>query len=53
MDNSYYYNNTLSKLDIYEKNGLLIGRDILLFHESARQPLNTRVISDYINEFLI
>ena len=53
MDNPYYYNNTLNKLDVYEKNGLLIGRDVLLFHESARQPLNTRIISNYINEFLI
>lgn len=53
MDNSYYYNNTLNKLDIYEKNGLLIGKDILFFHESSRQPLNTRTIDDYINEFLL
>ena len=53
MDNSYYYNNTLSKLDVYEKNGLLIGRDVLLLHESAHQPLNTRIISDYIGEFLL
>jgi len=53
MDNSYYYNNTLNKLDIYEKNGLLIGKDILIFHESSRQPLNTRTIDDYINEFLL
>ena len=53
MDNSYYYNNTLNKLDIYERNGLLIGRDILILHESSRQPLNTKIINDYINEFLI
>lgn len=53
MDNSYYYDNTLSKLDVYEKNGLLIGRDVLLLHESARRPLNTRIISDYISEFLL
>ena len=53
MDNSYYYNNTLNKLDIYEKNGLLIGKDILIFNESSRQPLNTRTIDDYINEFLL
>ena len=53
MDNSYYYNNTLNKLDIYEKNGLLIGKDILIFHESSRQPLNTRTIDDYISEFLL
>jgi hypothetical protein len=53
MDNSCYYNNVLMKLDAYERNGLLIGRDILLLHESVYRPLNTRIIADYIQEFLI
>ncbi len=53
MDNQYYINNALGKLDVFERNGLLIGRDVLLLHESSRQPLNTRIILDYINEFLL
>jgi hypothetical protein len=53
MDAPSYYKNVLSKLDVYEKNGLLIGRDVILFHESSYQPLNTRVVTDYINEFLM
>ncbi len=53
MDNSNYFKNTLSKLDIYEKNNLLIGRDVILLHESSYRPLNTKVITDYINEFLV
>ena len=53
MDNSGYYNNVLMKLDAYERNGLLIGRDILLLHESVYRPLNTRIIADYISEFLM
>ncbi len=53
MDNPNYYNNALSKLDVYERNGLMIGRDIMLLHESAYRPLNTRVIQDYIQEFLM
>ena len=53
MDNPNYYNNVLSKLDVYERNGLMIGRDIILLHESAYRPLNTRIIEDYIQEFLI
>lgn len=52
MDNPNYYGNALAKLDAYERNGLLIGRDVLLLHESAYRPLNTRIISDYIREFL-
>ena len=53
MDNPQYYNNVLSKLDVYEKNGLLIGRNVLLFHESSYRPLSTRVINEYICEFLL
>lgn len=52
VDSSNYLKNTLSKLDVYEKNGLLIGREVILLHESAYRPLNTRVITDYIREFL-
>ena len=53
MDNPFYLKNTLSKMDIYEKNNLLIGRDVILLHESSYRPLNTRAIEDYINEFLM
>jgi len=52
LDSSNYLKNTLSKLDIYEKNGLLIGREVILLHESSFRPMNTRVITDYIREFL-
>lgn len=52
VDSSNYLKNTLSKLDVYEKNGLLIGREVILLHESAYRPLSTRVITDYIREFL-
>ncbi|MCR5458328.1 MAG: hypothetical protein K6F51_00360 [Acetatifactor sp.] len=52
MDHPNYFKNTLTKLDVYEKNGLLIGRDVILLHESSYRPLNTRVIADYIEEYL-
>ena len=53
LDNPVYFKNTLSKLDVYEKNNLLIGRDVILLHESSYRPLNTRVIANYIDEFLM
>ena len=52
LDQPNYYKTVLYKLDVYEKNGLLIGRDVILLHESFYRPLNTRVIADYIEEFL-
>ena len=53
MDNISYYNNALNKLDIYEKNGLLIGRDIIIFHETSSAPLNIKTVRHYIQEYLI
>ena len=53
MDNPGYYNSVLMKLDVYERNGLLIGRDVILLHESTFRPLNTRIITEYLQEFLI
>lgn len=53
MDNSSYYNNTLQKLDAFEQNGFLIGRDILLFHESTHKPLSNLIVKQYIEEFLL
>ena len=52
VDHPNYYKNTLAKLDVYERNGLLVGRDIILLHESSYRPLSTRAVSDYIFEFL-
>ena len=53
MDNEDYYNAVLRKLDAFEMNQLLIGRDVLLLHESSSAPLNTRVLDCYIQEFLV
>lgn len=53
MDKEDYYNATLRKLDAFEANQLLIGRDILLLHESSSAPLNTKVLDNYIEEYLV
>ena len=53
MDNADYSNRTVEKLDLYEKNGYLIGRDLLLLHETADAPLDMTVLDKYIREFLI
>ena len=45
--------NSLRKLDAFEMNQLLIGRDVLLLHESSSAPLNTRVLDCYIQEYLV
>ena len=51
LDNQSYSENAFSKLDIYERNGLLLGRDIFFLHESAGAPFNTKILDEYIDAF--
>ena len=53
MDDSVYYNGTLRKLDIYEKNDILIGRDLLMFHETGKRALDMKNIDKYIDEYRV
>lgn len=52
LDNPSYYNNTLNKLNVFEKNNLLIGSDVLIIHETSYAPINTKVLEMYIDMFL-
>jgi len=53
MDKVGYYNNNLSKLDILERNGYIIGENLLIFHETYDNPVSIPVIRRYIDTFLI
>lgn len=52
MDRESYYENAMSKLDLYERNGWLQGKNLILLHESSAYPLNTSVVKAYIEEHL-
>lgn len=52
MSDETYFTSSLIKLSTYEKNNILIGRDLLLFHETLTRPLNTTIVNEYITEFL-
>lgn len=53
MDNEGYYDSSMFKLDTYEKNNILLGRDLIILHETSTTPLNTKVLEEYINEYLL
>ena len=53
MDDSVYYKATLRKLDIYEKNDILLGRDLLVFHETGKRALNMKNVDKYIQQYLV
>lgn len=53
MDKSSYYESAMYKLDTYEKNNLLLGERLILFHETSTSPLNVNVVRKYIELYLV
>lgn len=53
MDNPEYIEKNIRKLDIYEKNGFLLGVNLLLSHETSKAPLSRIVLDSYIDYYLL
>lgn len=53
MDNKEYFERTLRKLDIYEKNGYLIGKNLIILHETTYYPLDMQIVDRYIWEYML
>lgn len=48
MDKASYFESAIHKLDTYEKNDILLGRDLILLHETSSSPLNTKCLQDEV-----
>ena len=53
MGDEDYYQKNMCKIDLYEKNGYLIGKKLIILHETAENPLDTMVMERYIKECLM
>lgn len=53
MNKLSYYNHNLDKLDVYERNGYMIGINLIVFHETSDNPLSIMVVRRYLEEFLL
>ncbi len=53
MDDEQYYLRNINKIELYEKNGYLIGKNLILLHETAKSPLDTAIMEQYLREFLL
>lgn len=53
MGDEDYYRKNMCKIDLYEKNGYLIGKQLILLHETDENPLDTMVMERYIEECLM
>ena len=52
MDDPAYAQKATAKLRLYEENGILPGRNLLLTMETQPEPLSTRAVEKIISEFL-
>ncbi len=52
MDKPSYYEKAMWKIDVYEKNGILLGEELIITHETAGSPLDTNVLEKYVERKL-
>lgn len=52
MDKMSYFENAMRKLDLYERNEILLGKKLILLHETSNYPLSTTVLRKYIETYL-
>ena len=53
MDNPEYVERNIEKMDVYERNGILLGENLLLTHETSKIPLCRNVLDSYIENYFI
>ena len=53
MDDMEYIEKNMRKLDIYERNGYLLGEKLLLTHETSKAPLSRSILDSYIESYLL
>lgn len=54
MMNKYGYNNSsIGKIGVYEKNGYMLSKNMLITHETYDTPIDIVVLRQYIEEYLL
>lgn len=53
MDDENYVASNMRKLDLYEKNGYLLGESLIITHETSTAPLNMKVVDSYIKTYFL
>ena len=53
MDDMEYVEKNMRKLEIYERNGYLLGEKLLITHETSKAPLSRSVLDSYIESYLL
>ena len=50
LDDADYMNQVVWKLNMYEKNGIYLGVNLFITHETSTNPLNTKALDAMIRE---
>ena len=50
MDDENYVETVRHKLNIYERNGIYIGVNLFITHETKRTPLNTKALDELMRK---
>ena len=53
MDDEDYVAANMRKLDLYERNGYLLGDQLVVTHETSKAPLNRNILESYIKTYFI
>ena len=53
MDHPEYCQKAIQKLDTYTKNGIFIGKNLLVTFETFRQPLDVKNVEKMLREFIL
>lgn len=53
MDNSEYCQKAIRKLETYAKNGIYIGKNLLVTFETLRNPLDMKMVEGMLKEFIL
>ena len=53
MDDPEYLNKVLSKIELYEENGIYLGINLICTFESHDHPFNTQVMTNKIQKYLL
>ena len=53
VDDAAYVIRNMSKLMDYEKNGLILGDNLILTIETLKRPLDIRIVEEKVRLFLV
>lgn len=53
MDNTEYCENALGRIEIYQRNNIILGNNLIVSYETSRHPIETTMIERNIQEYCL